>query len=55
MRTFDAVLPYDKKEDHAYINGIGSNKTEAAINADMCIEDDEVLKRIQFVEVKVIM
>lgn len=53
-KTFDAVLPYDKVEDHAYINAIGSNETEAAINADMCIEYDEIIKRLIYIKVKVI-
>lgn len=55
MKEFDAVMPYDPVNDFAYINGIGTNETEAMVNIDLCESSDDVIKRIVYVPVKVVM
>ena len=53
-REYKGIMPYDPILDIAYINAIGENKTEASVNLDLCENDEEILKRIEFIPIKIL-
>lgn len=53
IKKVPGVMPYDPVTKRAFVNAIGSNKTEANSNITLIDIEEEVLLRIDMIDVEI--